>query len=259
MYTSFNVIFLGTVSNSTEVGYFTTATKLYSILMGVFSAFTAVMVPKVSELLSANKQDELCRITRLTFDLIFSLSIPIIIICFFYAHLIINIIAGSGYEGAIVPFRIVMSLLLVVALEQIIIQQFLMAQKNSRNILILSITGAIVGIILNVIFTPLYNSIGSSISWVCSESAILLLSIMYFRKQFGYPLQLNVLFKSIIAYIPMIFICYYFSDSIFSIRSILGLFLCLVYFIISNMYIVKNELIVQVLSKFSKSNRNNRR
>lgn len=249
MYTSFNVIFLGSVSNDIEVGFFTTATKLYSILMGVFSAFTAVMVPKISELLATNNMLKVKCIAEKTFDLVFSLSIPIIIICYFYADLIINIISGTGYEGAIIPFRIVMSLLLVVALEQIIIQQFLMANKESKNVLWLSLTGAIVGIILNIVLTPTYYAIGSSISWVCSEFAILLLSIKYFYKQYKLSISINKLIKNILTNIPLVIICYFFSDSRMSPYSILGIILCFVYFIINNIYIIKNESFIELASK----------
>lgn len=249
MYTSFNVIFLGSVSNNIEVGFFTTATKLYSILMGVFSAFTAVMVPKVSELLSSHNMKELKDIAGRTFNLVYSLSIPVIIICFFYSTLIIKIIAGDGYEGAIIPFKIVMSLLIVVALEQIIIQQFLMASKESKNILILSLTGAVVGVALNIILTPTFKSIGSSISWVCSEFSILLLSIIYFRRQFGFSLSLKNLMKHIISNTPLVLICFLLSDTVLSLKSIAGLFFAFCYFIFFNIYVLKNEILIKLISK----------
>lgn len=249
MYTSFNIIFLGSVSNDTEVGFFTTATKLYSILMGVFSAFTAVMIPKVSELLACNDVKKLKDIAEQTFNLVYSLSIPIIIICYFYSKLIINIIAGNGYEGAIIPFKIVMSLLIVVALEQIIIQQFLMANKKTKNILILSLTGAIIGVVLNIFLTPTFKAIGSSISWVFSEFSILLLSIIYFRKQYGFPLYFNNLIKHIISYIPLILICLFLSDSVLSFKSIAGLILAFTYFLFCNIYIMKNKIFIQLISR----------
>lgn len=249
MYTSFNVIFLGSVSNNNEVGFFTTATKLYSVLMGVFSAFTAVMVPKVSELLASHSIQELKNIAARTFNLVYSLSIPIIIICDFYSSLIIKIIAGDGYEGAVIPFRIVMSLLIVVALEQIIIQQFLMANKESKSILILSIIGAVVGVALNIILTPTFKSIGSSISWVCSEFSILLLSIIYFRRQFGFSLSFKNLMKHIISNIPLVLICFLLSDSVLSLKSIAGLFFAFCYFIFFNIYVLKNEILIQLISK----------
>ena len=55
MYTTFNVTYLGSVSDVAQVGYFVTATKLHAILMGIFTAFTTVMVPHVSELLAKSE------------------------------------------------------------------------------------------------------------------------------------------------------------------------------------------------------------
>lgn len=48
MYTSFNVAYLGFVSGETEVGYYTTAVKLYTILISLFTAFTGVMMPRMT-------------------------------------------------------------------------------------------------------------------------------------------------------------------------------------------------------------------
>ena len=38
MYTTFNITYLGFITDTKQVGYYATATKLYSILFGVFSA-----------------------------------------------------------------------------------------------------------------------------------------------------------------------------------------------------------------------------
>ena len=45
MYLTFNVMFLGFVAGNTEVGYYTTAFKLYTVFLGFFSAFANVMLP----------------------------------------------------------------------------------------------------------------------------------------------------------------------------------------------------------------------
>ncbi len=44
LYLTFNVTFLGIVSNNTEVGLYVTSFKLYSVIIGLFSAFTSVML-----------------------------------------------------------------------------------------------------------------------------------------------------------------------------------------------------------------------
>ncbi len=248
MYTSFNVAFLGSVSNNTQVGYFGTATKLYTILMSVFTAFTTVMIPKVSELVSKQDYAQLKVIANQTFDLIFAFSFPIIIGSFFYADVIVDIIAGKGYEGAVLPFRIVMFLLLVIALEQIIIQQFLMAVRDSKCVLILSTIGAVVGVVFNVILTPSAMAVGSSVSWTVSEICILMVSLFFFKKYFKMTLPLREMLKYILFSFPYVLFCFLLYTESFSWKLLLGIALCTIWFIVSNVLILKNRPIIGMVS-----------
>jgi O-antigen/teichoic acid export membrane protein len=51
LYNSFCTTYLGFISSDKEVGYFTTAAKLYVILLSLFSAFAGVMLPRLSSLI----------------------------------------------------------------------------------------------------------------------------------------------------------------------------------------------------------------
>lgn len=196
MYTTFNTVFLGFSSGDREVGYFTTATKLYSILMGVFTAFTTVMVPKVSQLISEGNLPKLQKIANQTFSLLSMASLPIIMFCVYHAESIILLIAGPGYEGAITPFRIVIFLLFIIGMEQIVVQQFLMASTSNKSILTVSTVGAVTGIALNFILTPTYGAVGSSVAWGISEFTVLCTGIVLMKRYVKVSLDALSLVKS---------------------------------------------------------------
>ena len=248
MYTTFNVVYLGSVTDVEQVGFFSTSTKVYFIIMSVFTAFTTVMVPKVSELLSKRDSKALSEISYKTFDVIFMVSIPMIVVFYVYAPLIINLIAGPGFEGAILPFKIVMLLLLIIGLEQVIIQQFLMAIKDSKCIVILSSIGATIGILLNVIFTEKYGAIGSAISWTCSEISILIVSLFFFKKYFNLSLPLKRLFISMALSIPYVVICYSFYTEHITWHIFVSGTLCVLWFLVSNIYIYKNNMLLDAIN-----------
>ena len=107
MYTTFNVVFLGFVKNDVEVGYFSQATKLYSLIMATFSAFTTVMVPRVSAMIGEGRQKELQGVVDRIVQLLVSLAVPAIVYCVANAESIVHLVSGPGYEGAELPFRIV--------------------------------------------------------------------------------------------------------------------------------------------------------
>ena len=193
MYTTCNTIFLGFSCGDIEVGYFSTATKLYGIIMGVFTALTTVMIPHISQLLLEGNKEKVQRIFNITLTLLVYVSIPMIFLCELFAPWIIYLIAGPGYEGAILPFRIVICLLLIIGMEQIIIQQFLMASNSNKSIFLVSTYGAVSGVTLNFFITPRLGALGSSIAWSCSEIVVLLAGLILVKKHMGLSLCFNSL------------------------------------------------------------------
>lgn len=246
MYTTFNLVFLGFVTNNYEVGLFSTATKLYTIIMGVFTAFTTVMIPKVSELLGKGEINQLQSIANKTFSLLFSIASPIIIFSLFCAEDIIFIIAGPGYEEACAPFKIVIFLLLVIGMEQIVIQQFLMASKSNSSIFIVSSVGAIIGIVANITITPNWGAVGSALSWGCAEIGVLIVGITLMYKHVHIYIKSKTLVASVLwsfLYIPPLLALktsnlVQYQSFVFSIVTTIILF-CII-----NFKINKNEFLV---------------
>ena len=251
-YTTFNIVFLGFCSGDTEVGYFTTATKLYTIIMGSFTAFTTVMVPRVSELLKEGNKEYLQKIISDTLSLVVIFSVPIIVLCEFYAHEIIYLVAGSGYEGAETPFRIVIFLLLVIGFEQILIQQFLMASRSYRSIFYVSVTGAIVGLCFNILITPQMASIGSSICWGISEFSVLIVGVVLVSKTLGLSVDSSIILKII----PQVLYYVIPVGAIFMIgiggipELFISAFALLLLFVLYNTKLQKNTYITGIIGKF---------
>ena len=243
LYNTFSIFFLGTTTNSIQVGFFSTATKLYGILIMAFTALTTVLVPKISELVGKRQQVALQEIANKTFDIVFIITIPVIIFCLFYAPHIIFIIAGKGYEGAILPFKIVIFLFFLSAMQQIVIQQFLLAAQSSRGVLALSFIGAISAVLLNIILVREYKSIGASISLVLSQFIVLLCGLYYFKQLMKLTFPFIRMLKYIMASVPYILIGVCFQKAILSWYIVIPLCLYLVWFLIMNLFIIKSSII----------------
>jgi O-antigen/teichoic acid export membrane protein len=248
MYTSFNVAYLGFVADNKEVGYYTTAIKLYTILLSLFTAFTGVMLPRMSSLVSEGKFDEVKLLTQKSFDALFLICFPLIIISVVLAPQIIILIAGIGYEGAIFPMRIVMPLMLVIGIEQILIIQILTPLKKDKSVLINSIIGAIVGVSINILVVTSLKSVGSSIAIVISELSVLT-SANYFVKRYT---EIRIPYKKLLINIsyslPYLGICFFVKVVFKSNFAILtnSLILSLFYFFILQIKILKNALVIAV-------------
>ena len=70
MYTSLNVVYLGFVAGEKEVGYYTTAIKIYTILLSLFTALSGVLLPRFSVMVAENKMLELKNLIFKSLDLL---------------------------------------------------------------------------------------------------------------------------------------------------------------------------------------------
>ena len=127
----------------------------------------------------------------------FSHRFAAIVYCVANAESIVHLVSGPGYEGAELPFRIVVFLLLVIGLEQVVIQQCLMASKDTKPTMYVATVGAVVGILLNVAITPRLGAVGSSISWGVSELAVLIAGLVLVKKTLGLRIDFRAFLRSL--------------------------------------------------------------
>ena len=208
MYISFNVLFLGIVSTDIEVGYYSSATKLFSVVLAFFTSFSTVMMPRMSNMFANNDAESARCLIYKSFELLYPLAFTLILIGEFFAPQIIMILSGPGYEGAILPFRIILPLIFIIGTEQILIVQMLTPMGKDKAVLINSIVGSIFGLVLNFIIVPRLGCTGSAIVWLCSEIAVFS-SAFYFvcKAASGNIIPVKLLFKNIfLLSVPIIFI-----------------------------------------------------
>ena len=203
LYVTLNVTWLGFVTDDEQVGYYTTASKLYSIVIAFFSAFTGVMLPRMSSLVSENRLQDFRSMIDRTFDLLFMFAVPLVIYACLCAPEIVRIFAGAGYAGAYLPARIMMPLILVVGLEQVFVIQILMPNKQDRSIFVNSCVGATVGVLLNVLLVSRLQAVGSALVWLASETAVLIMASRFSHRDNGIGFPWRKLGREVLAYLPL--------------------------------------------------------
>ena len=249
MYLSINVTWLGFASGETEVGYYTTASKLYTILIALFTAFSGVMLPRMSSLLAEGKRNEFITLLAKANNILFTYTIPLIIFTIIYAPTIIYIISGPGYEGAITPMRIMMPLMLVIGYEQILVFQTLMPLKKDNAILRNSIAGASTGLLLNILLVPTFASVGASLVWFCSEFVVLCSAQYFVTKFVGVGFPWSLLFHNLLINVLLgVILCIVYTQvPAIWFSLVLSITICIVYFIICHIFIMPNKEVRDML------------
>lgn len=251
VYTSLNSVWLGFVTDTDEVGYFTTATRLHSIVMALLISFTNILFPHVSNLLAEGRTTEFWQKINSAFDVLFTFAFPTAVFLLAAAPPLLHLFAGDGFEGAYLPMRIISPLVLIVGTEQILVIQILMAMHQDRIVLRNSLIGALIAIMLNILITSSMGAPGSAIVWVISELSIMVLSIVFIRKRYHFSLPYGKCLRYMMAYLPLlglafVYLHYINDELVFLISYALTTIL---YTGIYEIVVVKNQFLISIINR----------
>lgn len=250
MYTTFNVSYLGFVTNDFEVGYYVTATKLYTIIFSIYTAFSGVMLPRMSTILSDGNMQAFKIYVERSFSFLLFMAVPLAIFSVFNAPGIIRLISGSGYEGAILPMRIIMPMMIIIGFELVLIEQILMPLQKDKAVLFNSVVGAIVGVLLNVLLVPSLGSVGSAIVKNTCEVVVFCLALYEVHKYASMGLPLKKCLHYLISYLPLIILEFFIVR--LPIKEIPIMFIsmavCGVYFMIVNSFVIKDFNLISIVN-----------
>lgn len=202
IYTTFNLMFLGIVTNETQVGYYTVSVKVFCIILGTISAFTYVLMPRMSALLADNKHDEFISHIKHAIDSMIVITIPAAIAGIIFSPQIVSIISGNDYTQAIIPMRILMPLVFLIGYEQIMLLQIMTPLNKDKYILYNCITIAIISIILNFCLVGKHGAIGSALVWLICEICLIIISQIQASRLIGLKFPFKSVLVTISACIP---------------------------------------------------------
>lgn len=176
IYTKLSLPVLSFLTDDQEAGNYATATRVYQVIIALVGTLTAVMIPRMSVLMKENRFDKVREYSLMSFKLLFIFSFPIICFMEIFAPDIIRLFAGTGFEGAILPMRIIMPQLIIIGAEKIIVLQLLIPLRKDRTIVMAGLIGVFNWCIFTALLVPTYHNIGTSIVWVIAELTVLLIA-----------------------------------------------------------------------------------
>lgn len=197
---------LSFITDNQEAGNYATATRVYQVVIALISTLTAVMIPRMSVLMKENKIDKVREYTDVAFKLLFLFSFPIICFIELFSPDIIRLFAGTGFEGAIMPMRIIMLQLIVIGAEKIIVLQLLIPLRKDNTIVKAGFAGVIVWTLLTILLVPKFSSMGTAIVWVAAETTVLIIATIETNRSLEICFPFRQLFLSVGFAIPYLLI-----------------------------------------------------
>lgn len=182
IYVNLDTVMLGFLSTNSAVGYYTGATKLTKILLGIASSLQTAMIPRCSYLVNSDSLDEFYNVVQKVVDFVVAVTIPISIILAMAAHSIITIFCGPSYLPAIVTLEILSPIIFLISMSGIPCFQILYPLGKENIAIMSTATGAIINFTLNMILIPIYLDKGAAIATLIAETMVTVTMFVYGRK-----------------------------------------------------------------------------
>lgn len=173
---------LDVLSSDENVGYYYSAEKIINIPLGLITAISTVMLPRISNVIhndSISKVKELIgKSMELTMFIMCAVSFGIAGI----AHEFVPLFFGKGYEPCEFLIYLFVPVMLTRAFNETIRAQYLMPAKKDRQYTLAICMGALINILCNYIFILLFGVWGAVIGTLAAELTVLVIEL-YFSKE----------------------------------------------------------------------------
>lgn len=259
MYTLFDVIILGFLSDEKAVGYYTSGVKLSKVSIPFVISLGAVLIPTITTYLKEKKITEFLDVIEKSYSFLIFLSVPIGIGFLILAKEFILVFSGPQFVASIVPMQIMAFLPFFIGLGYLFGIQILIPAKMDKQLLISVVFGMIISILLNLILVPIYQEKGSSIANLASEIVVTSCYYFFVKDRFNLKLSGTLIlqaFCSSIIFLPvyLLFKLVFegnFLNILISSVMVGGISYCVIQF-----FFFKNQVITEIFDTVLKRNKN---
>ena len=184
IYEMLDTTMIGLITDDTQTGYYTAGIKMNNIVLGLLSAVTAVILPRLSYYNGKGEKEKIEKLKNKIIRVLILLSIPMTFGLIGLSKPIIILFCGTLYEPAIPIMQIISPIIFIIGISNLAGAQFLPAMNKEKVSLASYITGALVNIISNLILIPRLGAIGAAFGTVLAETSVMLVQVIYLRKDF---------------------------------------------------------------------------
>ena len=173
---------IGLLTNVTEVGYYSNADGIINMPMGIIVALGVVMLPRLTNLISNGKKEEASNMFFKSFRFAIFMASPIMFGLMAVGKEFSILFLGNSFIKTGILVQILSITILLMTISNVLRTQFLIPHGKDKEYIIAIIIGAIINVILNLIFIPKFGSLGACIGTVCAEFLVMFFHIYFSRK-----------------------------------------------------------------------------
>lgn len=250
IYVSADTTMIGYYLDDYNVGIYSVAVKIYTIIKNIMISVLVVLVPRMS-ILSNSDDNEFRLMFSKSFNTLITILMPAVIGLFAVSEEIILLIGGTEYSDGSTSLRLLSIALLFSLLAYTYTQCVLIPQKREKLIMIATIVSAITNIVLNLLLIPMWGINGAAFTTVVAEFIVFLFSVIAGRKYTSRMTFSKDHISVLIGSVLIIFICYLSKGIVnWSVRLFTSIVISMMCYI-GVLVVMKNSCFIRIFSQFT--------
>lgn len=183
VYTNLDTVMLGFIRGDHEVGLYTTAVKVKTILLNIINAISVVLLPRLSYYISQHREKEFRAAIRQSISVIAFITLPVTMYFIEEAKDCILVLGGDAYMGAVPCMQILMPILIFSGFSNILGNQILIPQGKDSCFMRAVVAGAVLDLVLNAVLMPKYGCVGAAVATFSAEAIQMSIQLHYGWKE----------------------------------------------------------------------------
>jgi O-antigen/teichoic acid export membrane protein len=173
---------IGMIAREAELGNYESAEKIISIPVSFITALGTVMLPHMSK----KEKSDIEKSIYSTFELTMFFNVASIAGLVVIAPEFSKLFFGDGFDKTALIIQMISCTILFTGVASVIRTSYLIPLKKNKIYIKSTIIGAVLNLICNAIFIPLFGAYGACIGTILAEFTLMLYQIMKTRNNIDY-------------------------------------------------------------------------
>ena len=253
IYCNSDVIILGLIKGDHQVGLYSVAVKIYSIVNTLVASVAFVVMPRMSNAFSKKDYSEINGLVRYAMDCIVVLGLPILVGIACIAPELVEIIAGREYVGADLALRILMISLCCSFFGGIVTNVILIPSGRENISLIASIVSALLNVILNLLFIPKFGLYAAAATTALAEAIGLIIVSRFVEKDIKISNYKEVFLGAVLGCLGIVCVAFITKQLSFGLwlRTLIIVALSVIIYVVV-LLLCKNKFIKEIIESITK-------
>ena len=172
-----------------ENGYYEQAEKVIKLALTVITALGIVMIPRIASTYKSGDMERVRYYIYNSYRYVWMMAIPIMFGLLSIADVFTPVYYGAGYDKCAILLPILSLLSIFIGLSNVNGMQYFVPIGKENILTLTVIVGAVINFVFNLIFIPLWASVGACIASAIAEFFVTLTGFIYIWKTKQFPIR----------------------------------------------------------------------